>query len=721
MSRGNPFEGRRRWRAKEPKKESTPGSRTLTISAALKALIIFMFGILVIQLINLQVIHGAEYQQQSAINAIREVPIPAARGLIYDRNGKPLVQNSARFSVTITPGDLPDRGEEAVYRQISSVINMPVDQIAAKVTDGIKNQGEFNPVTIKTDIDRDTALVLMELEPHEPGLKVQVDPARTYLTGDLLSHVMGYVGPISADEYAQLSDKGYGYQDYVGKSGVEATYEDVLRGQNGSKLVEVDAAGRELRTISQRPPVDGKNVVLSIDLDLQQQVTDILKQYSTNSLNAAAAVMDIRTGEILAMVSLPSYDNNIFSGSISQDQLNTLLNDPGKPLVDHAIAEQYPPGSTFKTIVGSAALQEGIATPSTTITSHGYITITNEFDPNVVYVYPDWAPLGTLDFYSGVAMSSDVYFYYLAGGEPDEGFKGLGEEKVAQYARAFGLGSATGIDIPGEATGLVPDAQWKQDNIGEPWVLGDTYNFGIGQGYVAATPLQMLDEVAAIGNGGTLLVPHVVKQYQDSMGNPLNAIQTKVRATLPVSEANLDIMRTAMRQSVTSGVARNAASSAVEVAGKTGTAEFGDQHADGTYDTHGWFIGFAPYNDPQIAVMVFVQKGSGGNDASPAAAKIFDYYFNRPAPGSTPEPTANEPQDTTPAVEPTLAPIPTPNPEQSSAPAPLIPDTPTPTPESTPIPEPTETTEPAPTDTPTPDATEPTTPAAAGTIQRLPP
>lgn len=721
MSKGNPFEGRRRWRAKEPKREAAPNARTLTVSAMLRAIIIFMFGILVIQLINLQVIHGEDYKQQSAINAIREVPTSAARGLIYDRNGKPLVSNSARFSVTIIPGDLPDRGDEAVYRMVSDVIGMPTSEIKQSVEDGIEAGGEYSPAIIKTDIDRDTALILMELEPHAPGLRVQVDPARTYLTGDLLSHVMGYIGPISAEEYDALAGKGYGYQDYIGKSGVEATYEDILRGKSGKKLIEVDAAGRELRTISERPPVDGTNVVLSIDLDLQKQVTDILKQYGATSLNAAAAVMDVHTGELLADVSLPSYDNNIFSSAISDEQLNALLNDPGKPLVDHLIAEQYPPGSTFKTIVGLAALEEGVASPSTTITSRGYITVENEFDPNVVYVYPDWAPLGTMDFYGGVALSSDVYFYYLAGGKADEGFQGLGEDRIAQYARQFGLGSETGIDIPGEASGLVPDAEWKSETIGEPWVLGDTYNYGIGQGYAAATPIQMLDVAAAIANGGNLVTPRLVKQYQDSLGNPLDAVPTTSRGDLPVSGANLQIMRDAMRESVTTGVARNAASGAVAVAGKTGTAEFGERRDDGTYKTHGWFIGFAPYDDPQIAVMVFVENGSGGNDASPAAARIFDYYFgDRSAPSGEPTPT---PEPGTGEPEPTLAPIPTPLPNVTAAPAPLTPDTPTPTPEPAPEPTPEPTAEPVPTGTlppePTPDPQQPA--AAALPSGRAPP
>ncbi|MEO8456833.1 MAG: penicillin-binding protein 2 [Chloroflexota bacterium] len=682
------------------------------MAAMLRALIILMFGILVIQLINLQVIHGANYKNQSAINAIREVPIPAARGLIYDRNGKPIVENTARFTVTITPNDLPDDKAPTVYLALSNAIDIPVSDIQKAVADSIKAQGEFSPAVIKNDIDRDTALILLEMEPRTPGMKVQVDPARQYLTGDLLSHVLGYVGPITADEYSTLSSQGYGYNDYVGQTGVESTYETQLRGKAGAKLVEVDAAGRELRTMSERPPIDGANVVLSVDLDLQQQVTDILKQYSVGSDNATAAVMNIQTGEILSMVSLPSYDANVFSGKLSQAQVNDLINAPGKPLVDHTIGEQYPPGSTFKTIVGSAALQEGIASESTTITSHGYITIENEFDPNVVYVYPDWAPLGALDFKGGVAMSSDVYFYYLAGGFPKENFRGLGQEKIAQYARAFGLGQATGIDIPGEVDGLVPDTKWKQDNIGEAWVLGDTYNYGIGQGYVAATPLQMLDAVAAIGNGGKLITPHVVKEYRDSMGNIYDPIATQVRSQLPVDAANLQIMRDAMRQSVTAGVARNAASSVVEVAGKTGTAEFGDKKADGTYDTHGWFVGFAPYNDPKYAVMVFVQHGTGGNDASPAASAIFSYLFapkTTPAPSGTPsgtvEPGATD-EPTTSAPEPTPFEIPTPLPGTFVPnPAPIVTDTPaleTPAPTDTPEPVPTATSEPPP-DTPTPE------------------
>jgi len=630
---------RKRWKAKEPKKDRPQSAQVNVMAASMRALVILMFGILLLQLINLQVIQGDDYQRRAEINAIREIPVSAARGLIYDRNGQPLVANTARFSIAIVPGDLPDRGDVGVYRQLSGIIGMPVAEIEAAVEEGIENQGEYSPAVIKTDLDRDTALILMELEPSAPGLRLIVEPARRYLTGSLLSHVLGYVGPLSAEEYAELGSEGYLYQDFIGKTGVEASYESVLRGQSGKKLVEVDAAGRELRVISERRPIDGANLVLSIDAQLQQKVAEILQEYSGGSDNAAATIMDVHTGEILAMVSLPTFDNNVFSGPLTDQDLAALINAPGKPLVNHSIAERYPPGSTFKTIVGAGALQEGVASTFTTITSNGYITVENEFDPNVVYVYPDWAPLGQMDFYRGLAMSSNVYFYYLSGGKSDEGFRGLGEERVALYARGFGLGQPTGIDLPGESSGIVPDANWKQEQVGEPWTLGDTYNFGIGQGYVAATPLQMLTAIAAVANGGQLLTPHIAKEYRDSLGNTVDTVETAVRGEVPVQREYLQIIRDAMRQSVTDGVARNAAVSNVPVAGKTGTAEFGVLQINGKYETHGWFVGFAPYDDPQIAVVVFVQRGSGGNDSSPAAAKILDYYFNGPRLAAKPEGT----------------------------------------------------------------------------------
>ena len=349
---------------------------------------------------------------------------------------------------------------------------------------------------------------------------------------------------------------------------------------------------------------------------------------ASSSDNAAAVVMDLENGEVLAMVSLPTLDNNIFSGPIGAQELATLVNDPGKPLLNHAISEMYQPGSTFKTIVAAAALQEGIASTDTVINSRGYITVEREFDPNVVDIFRDWAALGPLDFYGGLAMSSDIYYYYLSGGKADEAFVGLGEDRVAKYARAFGLGAPTGVDLPIESAGLVPDPSWKEETIGESWFVGDTYNFGIGQGYLATTPLQMLVAVAAIGNGGDVLVPHLLKEVRDSDGNVVRQVEPEVRQRVPVERNHLDIVGRAMLQSVFVGTASPAQVRGLAVAGKTGTAEFGQLRPDDTYETHGWFVGFAPYDNPQVAVVVFVQRGEGGTQAAPAAGQILDYLFN---------------------------------------------------------------------------------------------
>ncbi|MBI4570524.1 MAG: hypothetical protein HY723_01130, partial [Chloroflexi bacterium] len=278
-------------------------------------------------------------------------------------------------------------------------------------------------------------------------------------------------------------------------------------------------------------------------------------------------------------------------------------------------------------------LQEGVATPGTTITSHRYITVEDDYDPDRVWIMSDWAALGTLDFYRGLAMSSDVYFYYLAGGYYRGGrtiFHGLGADRLAHYAREYGLGAPTGIDLPGEAAGLVPDPAWKDGAIGEVWTLGDTYNFGIGQGYLTLTPLQLLRVTAAIANGGDMLVPHVVREIVDPQGNVRKRIEREVAHALNISQDNLSIMREAMRQAAVYGPAKTGASSAVTIAAKTGTAEFGQQLADGRYVTsHAWYTGYAPIDDPEIAVVVFLEKGIGATNAGPVAKQIFDYYFDR--------------------------------------------------------------------------------------------
>lgn len=622
---------RRRWRSPRRREPVSPSSEVRVRLQFLRFLVVLLFGALALQLARMQLIEGDEYRIRAETNRLRVLAVTPPRGLIYDRNGAVLVENVPGFSAVIVPADLPEDRQAPVVRDVAAMLGVDAEKLALKVIAGRRSNDPFRPVVVRDGLTEQETFAVRERQADWPGVQVVIEPVRRYPYGALLAHVLGYVGRIDEEEFDRFRHFGYQVDDRVGKTGVEYTYEADLRGVPGIQQVEIDAAGRVVRTLGSRDPQPGGNLVLSLDLDLQEKVTDILSS-AAGPYQAAAVVMNVHTGEILALVSLPSYDNNIFSGKLDEDALQGLLDDPRKPLVNHAIAERYAPGSTFKQVTGSAALQEGVATPGTTITSYGYITVQNQYDPSITYIFRDWAALGTLDFYGGLAMSSDVYFYYLSGGYYQNGveqFRGLGAERLARYARAFGLGSPTGIDLPGESPGLVPDPAWKEETFGEPWVLGDTYNFGIGQGYLAVTPIQMARVTAAIANGGQVLRPHLLREVVDESGSVIRRYEPVVDHLLPVEDGNLAVVRNAMRQAVVWGSAKTGAVANVAVAGKTGTAEFGERFSDGTYLTHGWYTAFAPYDEPEISIAVFLERGGGAVDAGPVASKILDYYFNR--------------------------------------------------------------------------------------------
>ncbi|MCX6024299.1 MAG: penicillin-binding transpeptidase domain-containing protein, partial [Chloroflexi bacterium] len=394
----------------------------------------------------------------------------------------------------------------------------------------------------------------------------------------------------------------------------------LLRGKPGLEQVEVDVNGRKVRVVDGKPPEAGANLVLSIDLDLQRQFAKLLQQGMGQSAYTAGGIMDVHTGELLALVSLPSYNNNVFSQPGDGDAVTKLLQDERRPMLNYAFGGRYPPGSIFKTVTGTAALQEGVATTSTRI-----------FSPGVIYVqgwpFYDWAALGSLDFYRGVAMSSDVYFYYLSGGYGN--FVGLGADRLAKYARDYGLEELTGIDLPGEVRGNVPDPAWKEKEIGEEWRQGDSYNFGIGQGFLSVTPLQMLREICAVANGGDILQPRVLHEVIDGAGQTIMTPEPKILRRVGVSPENLAIMREAMRQTVATGTANAAQVPGVSVAGKTGTAEFFKLQNTREHLSHGWFLGFAPADKPKIAIVIFQQLGNGALTATPVGGKMLQYYFER--------------------------------------------------------------------------------------------
>jgi penicillin-binding protein 2 len=628
--------------------------------------ILLIFGTFGFQLWRLQIVAGDQYSELARRNRTRLMTTDAARGVIYDRTLELLVRNVPRFKVLLIPAYLPEEEEarEAILEQLHELLDLPlVSELAAppfppyqgSVRWGLRDiveQGAlytpYEPILLKENVSRETAFAIEEAHLDLPGVLIEVDSIRDYLTASLTAHLLGYMGPIPAgseDGYGE--ERGYDPKDAVGLAGLESSYEDVLRGKKGQKTIEVDVAGREVRTLGQPvSPQSGNSLILTLDLDLQRYVEEVLTQAmeQVGSNSAVAIVSGVKTGEVLAMVSLPTFDNNLFAGGISGKDFNRLNTDLARPLVNHAIAGLYPPGSTFKLVPASAALEEGIVDRWTVLTcpvDSGVLFLPNKYypdDPALAQPFYCWTHKwgyghGRMSFVSAVAVSCDIYFYLISGGFPDL-LDGLGLERLVSYAEAFGYGNPSGIDLPAEAAGVVPTARWKRINYGEGWTTGDTYNMGIGQGYVLVTPLQLLNAAATVANGGTLYQPQLVYQIRDAEGNVVRDFQPKVIRKVPVSAENLALMREGMRAVVTRGTAEwLQLSGDLQVAAKTGTAEFCDSpdcvDKDGNIVTaHAWFTCFAPYEDPEIAIVVFVYNGGeGAVTAMPVAAEILNYYF----------------------------------------------------------------------------------------------
>ena len=463
---------------------------------------------------------------------------------------------------------------------------------------------------------------------------------------------------------AAYEEKGYLQNEQVGLAALETSFEDALRGKPGRQTIEVDVNGRRVRTVGDPDSAQpGHNLVLSLDLDLQRAATEALQEALdksegfTKATQGVAIAMDPRNGKILALVSLPGYDNNLFAKGITTEAWNALTSDPNLPLFNRAISGQYPPGSIFKTIVAAGGLQEGTITARSRLgdgfdgSNDGVIWLPNEYFPwdrSMAQPFVSWnAKLGfghgMITVRDALAVSDDIFFYELGGGYPDR-FVGLGSKGIGEYARAFGLDEVTGIDVPGEASGHVPDSKWKRHTYAENWLTGDTYNMSIGQGYLLTTPLQMASATAAVANRGSLWKPQLVDHITDDKGNVVQPFQPKLLREVPVDPKDLDIVREGMFGAVNwpNGTAARVRVPGVTVAGKTGTAEFArDEDKDGQPDrdekdnlpTHAWFTSFAPYNDPEIVVTVFVANGGEGSAvAAPVATKILQAYFDKNPP-----------------------------------------------------------------------------------------
>lgn len=630
--------------------------------------IVVAFAVLVLQLGQVQIAQGDFYHLEANQNRFRLVTTDPLRGIVYDRNGKILVRNIPSFSVSIVPADLPesDQERERIYQDLSALLTMPIDTVVENTSSdvvgrlplslerivtpptrkpGIRELIEkaerdpYSPALIKTNVPREVAFYLEERHLDYPGIQVNLEPVRQYVQGPLFSQILGYTGMIPGEAFDEYSSRGYRSTDQVGLTGLEYTYEGDLRGTSGRRHIEVDVAGREVALLGEELALPGHNLILTVDADFQKAVADSLDKAlkKSKAKQAVAIALDPRNGQILAMVSTPSYDDNLFATGISADDYTSLLQDPLHPLMNQAITGQYPPGSTFKLIPASAALQERVLDINTRLNTPGILWVPNHFYPEdlaLAQPFYDWYKpgFGSLTIRQGIAESSDVFFYQVAGGVYPDFNTGLNEDRLAAYMRMFGLGQLTGIDLPGEAKGLVPDPAWKRQMIGDVWTIGDTYNMGIGQGYVLATPLQVADYTAIVANGGTLYKPQLVRAVTDSQGQLVRNIDPQVIRKIPIDAQNFAIVREGMRLGVTSGTSTNANLAQIQVAAKTGTAEYYGPKVNGHLPTHAWFTAFAPYENPQIVITVFVYGGGEGSAvAAPAAAEILRAYFKLPA------------------------------------------------------------------------------------------
>ncbi len=580
-------------------------------------IISIIFSVLLFfKLVNIQITNGYKNRVSADGNRIRPRQIEPSRGSISDSQGTPLVNNILSYRLDIYPADLPKKKDDRLklYTKVSPIIGISVDDIIKAVN----RQGvaSLNGASLKENIDRDTALAWESQLNDYPSFQVAKETKRIYSPIPGLSHILGYIGKISEKDL-ELNKIGYTSISKTGKNGLEKYYESTLRGKPGQEELEVDSQGRVQRTLSTNPAIPGNNLVLSVDSRLQNAAVAALQQtfVENKAEKGVALAMNAKDGSILAYASLPAYDNNLFARGITQGEYNTLLQDKNKPLLDRISTGTYPSGSVIKPIVAVAGLQEGTITPSTKLdTSAGAIKIGQ-------WVFPDWKVHGIADVRQALAESNDIFFYALGGGY--QNIKGLGVDRLGDWYKKFGFGSPTGIDLPSESSGLVPNDAWKRKTQKEPWYIGDTYHYSIGQGYFLCTPLQMAVATAAVANNGEILKPHLLSRIVDSSGNILQKIEREVINSNIADKNNLQVAREGMRQAVTSGSAFKVRDLPFTVAAKTGTAQFGDN----TF-SHAWFTAFAPYENPEIVVVVMIESGGQGSTTSaPVAKSILETYF----------------------------------------------------------------------------------------------
>ncbi|MBN1679749.1 MAG: penicillin-binding protein 2 [Anaerolineae bacterium] len=738
-----------------------------------QAVMVFSLVALVLRMGNLQFMRGDQFVEDAEENRLQLVLQAAPRGAIYDRNRVPLAKNDPAYNVMITPAELPEDPADVleIYNRLSALIDVPATRAVADAAgrfnerslDEMVTEGQgiapYRAVLVAQDIERYVAFRILEQAQLLPGVEVEVASVREYPSGETTAHVIGYLGPIGPEEETRLRELGYNPAfDRIGYAGIEAFLEEQLAGTRGTQTWVVDVAGQPLQLVEEESFEAGMSVQLTLDLDLQIAAEEALTR-RINIVNAEAQrvitqqgvviAMDPRNGEILAMVSWPSYDNTRFARAIDGDYYFSQFEDLLRPLVNHAISALYPPGSVWKLITAVGALEEDVIDPNTNLYCAGRLVLPNAFAPRDVsqsQTFVCWLKNPghqEVNLLKGIAQSCDIYFYQLGGGNPELSSStlkpgGLGIYNLYRWATAFGIGSELGLELPGELAGRMPESQWKRRNYGESWSTGDTYNAAFGQGYVTVTPLQLLNALVAMANGGTLYQPTIIKNLQDANGNILEEFEPHVTRTLtttgiddivlllqedmliqgpnslacrcedtsdfydealcdpdnyvaqfdrdpnpeddvhdwveyrvnvpfnynfnagvcdqleyesvqresvnetgheyfpPFADTEtIELIQRGMREAVLSGTASVAALPNVNVAGKTGTAEYCDDIAyplglcvPGQWPAHAWYVGYAPYEDPEIMVLAFVYNGGEGSGvAAPVVRDVIETYL----------------------------------------------------------------------------------------------
>jgi len=579
------------------------------------------------RLFQLQVVNGEVYAGRAAADRTAEVPVPAPRGLIFDRDRRPIAVSIPSWTVKVRPADLPEDDLARVMARVAELTG--TDRATLERRLDAFSGSPFDLVPIERGVGREAALLIGEEAQDLPGVVIAVEPIRQYLDetgkvgGPLLSHVVGYTGPINRDELEALEVDGYLRDDVIGKAGVEASFEEALRGTYGTQLVERDASGRQLKVVETvREPTAGNNIMLTIDADIQRLATEALTwgMDVADVSQGVTVVMNPQTGEILAMVSLPAYDNNKFAGGISSEDFSVYLADPDRPLRNHAISDIYPPGSTYKLVTGIAAMEEGVTTPDRQWPTYGCYQIPGAPRGECLY---DWnrQGFGPLAMVDAFAKSSDTFFYQMA--------IQTGIDPLAAWARELGFGQLSGIRLPSEEEGIIASTDWARQQGRSGVFTGEVAQAGIGQNVIAVTPLQMLNAYAAVANGGNLMRPMIALGETDASGELIETYEPEVVHEVAAADATLQTMRVGAREVITSGHAYNIRDLDLPgaLSGKTGTAEFGELTDEGTLPFHSWFVAYLPSaagaTDADLAIVSFNYSAVVPGNVSAEVVKYF--------------------------------------------------------------------------------------------------